>query len=392
MRLAFILAPLLLPDAEAALLAHVTTTEGVITTELEYATAPLAVANFITLSQGIRNRIDPLTGAVTNTPLYVGETFFRTGDNSFSKFAQTGSGSGSNSGSTGFTFRDEFDPAIRHTGYTLSSANSGPNTNGGQVFFTGNISIPAYDDLHTILGRVTDPASRAVVDAVIAAGDNGSSITAVTIERTDPGAVAFDEHAQGLPTVSEVDGAFRVEPGPVAHFDPAAALPSGTLLAVRRSVNLNQWGALAGVFSGYDNAPVLSAKVDEGAGPRAFYRFATVDYAGALAPGTLGNRVLFIDAPDQGWTFTFTFDASGTGGTCSYFDGAATSVSNIVYVYYATHGFSSTLLVDTDGLPLLRFGLGHDGSNATHVDGRHTWAVYSGGWIPYGGGTFTLTR
>ena len=123
----------------AALLAHFQTTQGAVTAELQYTKAPQAVANFITLSQGTRKRLNVATGVVTNAPFYIGEKFFRVINDSTFKIAQTGSGNGTNAGGgPGYTFRDEFDPTLTHVPYVLSMANSGPNSNGSQIFFTGN--------------------------------------------------------------------------------------------------------------------------------------------------------------------------------------------------------------------------------------------------------------
>jgi peptidyl-prolyl cis-trans isomerase A (cyclophilin A) len=298
-----------------ALIAHVATDRGTIVVELQHDSAPQAVANFMTLAQGSRNRVDPRTGAVTNAPLYIGEKFFRTANSTSFKFAQTGSGTGTNAGSSGFTFRDEFTTAVRHTGYTLSSANAGPNTNGGQIFFTGNVTIPQYDDVHSIIGLVPSPASRAVVDAIINAGDNATTITAITFERSDPAAVAFDEHAQGLPSVSAVEGSISVIPQTSVNFTPKSPLSPGSQLRAFRSANLSTWTELSPRFVGNQSPPLASSVIDNAALPKAFYRLSSIRYPDDQTASSLASATLVVTLP--GTTITYTFNATGTGGSVS---------------------------------------------------------------------------
>ena len=381
----------IITSANADLIAHLETDKGTVDIVLQHDSAPQAVANFMTLAMGTRSRIDPLTGIVTNNPLYIGEKFFRTANSSSFKFAQTGSGSGTNSGGSGFTFKDEFTPSVRHTGYTLSSANSGPNTNNGQVFITGNVTIAQYDDLHSIIGLIPSTASRLVVDAIIASGDNGSTITNVTFSRTDPAAIAFDELAQGLPSVSPVTGDFRVETGPAPYFDHASPMPLNRFLAVRRSTNLATWSSLPNIFSGYDNSPLISSRSDRSSLTKAFFRFAQVDCPNSDTPGSLANRTLTFTIPNSADTISFSFDGTGYDGTATYsFNG---SVGTLDYVSYDPAGYGASLIVDSTNLVGLLINLAIDETTASQHSGRMTLSSWTGfSWSSIGATTYTLTK
>lgn len=78
-------------------------------------------------------------------------------------------GTGGVSSFDGKEFKDEFHPNLRHDRpYTLSMANSGPNTNASQFFIT-TAPTPWLDDKHTIFGRVVggmDVISRIEVSKV----------------------------------------------------------------------------------------------------------------------------------------------------------------------------------------------------------------------------------
>jgi peptidyl-prolyl cis-trans isomerase A (cyclophilin A) len=387
----------------AALIAHVATDRGTIVVELQHDSAPQAVANFMTLAQGSRNRLDPSTGAVIDTPLYVGEKFFRVVNDSAFKIAQTGSGTGTNSGGPGFTFKDEFDPALTHVPYVLSMANGGPNTNGSQIFFTGNATIPSLNKVHTVFGLVTDALSRAVIDAIHSAGNNGTTITGITFERSDPAAVAFDEHAQNLPTLTRPGGSLSVTRNFAATWNLDPALGSGSIFRAFRSTTLNgDWSELGsarrhvGIGEPQDPSLLSTAPLDSAASARAFYHLSVAHHPGAVAPSHLISRTAHIKFGTE--SISYAFDSSGAGGTATYTPATGipsafpfSSLSN------SSGGHDHSFVADNGAAgPLIRYLLikiGCDTTTSTHISGRHSTSSWTGfGWQPAGSGPATITR
>ena len=146
------------------------TTSGDITIELLPEHAPKTVRNFTGLATGEKEWTDPRTGKTSNDPFYDGLVFHRV-IRGF--MLQGGCPLGTGTGGPGYTFDDEMSPALDFTEpYVLAMANAGKRggrgTNGSQFFIT-TASTTWLQGKHTIFGRVTDPASRAVVDSIEAA-------------------------------------------------------------------------------------------------------------------------------------------------------------------------------------------------------------------------------
>lgn len=116
------------------------TSEGTIELELFEDDAPNTVANFVELIE---------------KKFYDGLTFHRIVKDFM---IQGGDPKGTGSGSPGYKFKDELRGRSnnKHDQYTLSMANSGPNTNGSQFFIiTGKDGSHQLDSRHTVFGKVT---------------------------------------------------------------------------------------------------------------------------------------------------------------------------------------------------------------------------------------------
>ena len=120
------------------------TTMGDFKIELYPEECPETVWNFINLAEGRQE-----TAKEGN--YYDGLIFHRIIDGFM---IQGGCPEGSGRGGPGYKFKDEFNPALKHTGPgILSMANAGPNTNGSQFFIT-LVPTPHLDGRHTVFGKV----------------------------------------------------------------------------------------------------------------------------------------------------------------------------------------------------------------------------------------------
>jgi FKBP-type peptidyl-prolyl cis-trans isomerase len=162
------------------LYAKFNTDKGEILCLLEYKKTPLTVTNFVGLAEGTKE----LGGGakMKGDHFYDGLKFHRV----IADFMiQGGCPLGTGTGGPGYSFPDEIDPSLTHSGPgILSMANAGPNTNGSQFFIT-HVATPWLDGKHTVFGHVV--AGQDVVNK-IAAGD---TINSVEIIRVGAEAQAF---------------------------------------------------------------------------------------------------------------------------------------------------------------------------------------------------------
>jgi cyclophilin family peptidyl-prolyl cis-trans isomerase len=126
--------------------ATIETNRGVIVLKLYASQTPRTVNNFVCLAED---------------GYYDGVVFHRVIPDFM---IQGGDPTGTGRGGPGYTFKDEFDPKLKHDKPgMLSMANAGPGTNGSQFFIT-HVPTPWLDGKHSVFGQVTQ--GQDVVDAI----------------------------------------------------------------------------------------------------------------------------------------------------------------------------------------------------------------------------------
>ena len=154
------------------------TSMGTFEAELYARECPETVWNFINLAEGRQE-----TSREGN--FYDKLTFHRV----IKGFIiQGGCPIGTGTGGPGYTFKDEFDPSLRHDSEgILSMANAGPGTNGSQFFITLD-ATPHLDDRHSVFGKVIKGMDVVKEIGSVETGPNDRPnkpvvINSVTIER-----------------------------------------------------------------------------------------------------------------------------------------------------------------------------------------------------------------
>lgn len=129
------------------MVARMETSKGELLVQLYFEKTPLTVSNFVALAEGNM----PNKHSEQGEPYYNGLTFHRVVPNTI---VQGGCPLNTGTGNPGYRFQDEFVHSLNHNrAGMLSMANSGPNTNGSQFFFTLK-PLPQLNAKHTVFGKV----------------------------------------------------------------------------------------------------------------------------------------------------------------------------------------------------------------------------------------------
>lgn len=235
------------------------TSKGNIYLVLESQKTPMTVANFVGLAEGtITNTAKP-----AGTPYYDGLKFHRVIPNFM---IQGGCPQGTGTGNPGYSFPDEIDASLKHTGPgILSMANAGPSTNGSQFFIT-HVETPWLDGKHTVFGHVIEGMD--VVNKIV----GGDTIKTLRILRKGKAAEAFD--------AAKV---FEFEKGNVGAKAAARAKEEEAARAVANAVALKRFADAKTTASGLK---YIIQTEGTGDSPKATDQV-TVFYKGTFTNGTL---------------------------------------------------------------------------------------------------------
>ncbi|MCE9501817.1 MAG: peptidylprolyl isomerase [Leptospira sp.] len=143
--------------------AVVTTNHGNFTILMEVEKAPITAGNFITLAK---------------KGFYDGIVFHRI----IKGFMiQGGDPKGNGTGGPGYSIKDEFHKDLKNNKYTISMANSGPDSGGSQFFINVN-NNNFLDGKHAVFGNVIEGAEIVQKISEVQTGAQDRPVTPVTMQ------------------------------------------------------------------------------------------------------------------------------------------------------------------------------------------------------------------
>ena len=255
-----------LPDG---LYAEVSTPRGKITAELYYRQAPMTVANYVGLAEGV-------LGPAVGKPFFDGLTFHRVVPDFVVQGADP---TGTGSGDAGYLFPDEVVPGLLHRqAGVVQMANDGPDTNGSQWCFILRPS-PHLDYLHSVFGQVVEGLE------ILPRIEQGDAMK-VKILRVGKDAEGFrvtrESFAAMVAAAKRYDG--PRQPGPDEPFDdPDKLLPTDwprALAVTQKLANFQR-------FTGLRVAARVLARTPEGEGGIPRYLKETAEHLGMGPAGVL---------------------------------------------------------------------------------------------------------
>lgn len=298
----------------SALEAEFATSRGNFIVDLYPDKSPVTVTHFVDLAEGRRTWVDPVTGSVRIGAFYEGRGVHRVVSTSTERYFETGAVTTA-SADPGYGFLDEFHPQADHQPYVLAMGNDGPNTNGTRIQITGSLAMPHRNGKHAVFGRVREGTGRSVVDAILAAGVNGTSVQSVAIRGKEPWEAMLEESQSQLPVVSGVNGKLNVTRG-VASELVFPQQPNSVFTAWSSS-DLAGWTPHVRRFcDGSVSSPIPSAILDDATAASRFYNLAVVDYPGLPQPAgfsSLAGKRVTIHG-DAIATIVYHFDHTGRSG------------------------------------------------------------------------------
>lgn len=298
--------------AEDGLFAIFQTNRGSFTARLDYDKAPTTVANFVGLVEGTRGWVDESTGALRKQPFYSGITFHRviTGF-----MIQAGSPNGQGTDGPGYSFGDEFHPALRHdVAGILSMANSGANSNGSQFFVT--LAPTSWlDNKHSVFGRIVSGMdvvnTIGAVPTPVQAPETVTTIESITISRIGAAALAFDAAGSwGLPELADAKPALIADAG---NFLLRFGRSPFSQYFISRSDNLSAW-TFDTAFADLVSAPAsdIDATAAISGKSKQFFRVVKAGYP--QQPATFVNKTLALQLISSNETLDLAITGEPRGG------------------------------------------------------------------------------